>query len=710
MTYRQVVQDILADTPNASADFSDVANRPIGRPLIQYEETDWAFIKRLASMVGTQLIPDCTSPIPHFSFGAAPNRQQELNLTTYSILLDKRFYKMGGSAAGLYKPDFFCYIVSDTQYYQLGSQVLVEGRPLVICEQTGELCDGEITYTYKVGQPGLLCQREIRNEKLTGLHLSGTVSKTEYEVVNLKLDIDAGRDAGSYPFQWTPESGNIMYCMPKVGTRATLGIPDQDISEAVAITSPRVNGGDCPTMADPQMRLFTSEHGKRMALYPESIQFSGGLPNETLQIQLNQLDCILMESTKSIQLVAQLSIDISAPQVTMNSPQEVRTSRSQVQAQAKVGMIIPKGTGCGNPSTGGGDTVMLMQFQFDALGEQGVLCGTEFTEYPAYDDAPEEFDFSGWMVNILVGVAIAAVCVIGAVLTGGLLGAALFGAAMGAAAVTATIAIEDWNDGDVRGLGTAVGQIAFGATIGAAVGATGAYIMPYGTATIGTFAKFGVFSGAATRVATSGAMEHINSAERLGYVFNPLSMAADAFGGMLVGGISNYFRQGTAFPSQQMVNTYNTQQAAQQAAQAARIAQESAEQADDALKLNEPGTWTRANESMSPASRDYQKFVTGADEGMVYKVNGVKFDGFKNGVLLEAKGNYANFVNKKTGEFYSWFKGQDTLVNQARRQLSAANGTEIQWYFNDEVSLNAVRELFMDKSISGIGLNFLPMK
>lgn len=66
---------------------------------------------------------------------------------------------------------------------------------------------------------------------------------------------------------------------------------------------------------------------------------------------------------------------------------------------------------------------------------------------------------------------------------------------------------------------------------------------------------------------------------------------------------------------------------------------------------SEPGTWETVNEAMSQASRDYQRFVTGAEDGMVYKVNGVKFDGYKDGVLIEAKGNYSQFVNQTTGKF-----------------------------------------------------------
>ena len=62
----------------------------------------------------------------------------------------------------------------------------------------------------------------------------------------------------------------------------------------------------------------------------------------------------------------------------------------------------------------------------------------------------------------------------------------------------------------------------------------------------------------------------------------------------------------------------------------------------------EPGAWEKANESMSSFSRSYQRFVTGAEDCMVYKVNEVKFDGFKNNILIEAKGDYSKFVNKST--------------------------------------------------------------
>ena len=123
--------------------------------------------------------------------------------------------------------------------------------------------------------------------------------------------------------------------------------------------------------------------------------------------------------------------------------------------------------------------------------------------------------------------------------------------------VTATIAIEDRNDEEVRNTKAAVEQIACGGIAGAAIGYIGAYVMPFGVGTMGTQATFGVLSGATMRTATSGAMEHLDWVDRLGYVFNPLYIAEDAWGAAFVGALVNRSALGTAFPTPGRVNSYN---------------------------------------------------------------------------------------------------------------------------------------------------------
>jgi RHS repeat-associated protein len=116
------------------------------------------------------------------------------------------------------------------------------------------------------------------------------------------------------------------------------------------------------------------------------------------------------------------------------------------------------------------------------------------------------------------------------------------------------------------------------------------------------------------------------------------------------------------------------------------------------------GTWV--DESITGWSQraiEYQEYVTGVKAGKALEVNGVRFDGMKNNTLLEAKNGYDKWVRSKTGEFYNSFKGKQGLVDQARRQIEAAKGANIEWHFASEKTLNATKTLFEKNGItSGI--------
>ncbi|RKG81903.1 hypothetical protein D7W79_04015 [Corallococcus exercitus] len=120
-----------------------------------------------------------------------------------------------------------------------------------------------------------------------------------------------------------------------------------------------------------------------------------------------------------------------------------------------------------------------------------------------------------------------------------------------------------------------------------------------------------------------------------------------------------------------------------------------------------PGRWENASESMSEASRKYQAQITEAPAGKVYKVQEVKFDGFKMGVLLETKGpGYARFL--KDGSFRTWFRGADGMLEQAKRQFKAAKGTPIHWHFAEREVADAVRDLFRNEGLGTIKVVFTP--
>ncbi|WP_420386236.1 pre-toxin TG domain-containing protein [Roseivirga sp.] len=120
------------------------------------------------------------------------------------------------------------------------------------------------------------------------------------------------------------------------------------------------------------------------------------------------------------------------------------------------------------------------------------------------------------------------------------------------------------------------------------------------------------------------------------------------------------------------------------------------------------GRWIDAGESMSDAAASYQKQITGVDATKSFKLNGVKFDELADGgILLDAKSGMGNFVNKDGG-FHSWWKGADGLLNQANRQLKAADGAKIQWHFENKSVMEATQKLFKEQGIEGIELIHTP--
>ncbi|WP_275899107.1 Tox-REase-5 domain-containing protein [Pyxidicoccus caerfyrddinensis] len=150
---------------------------------------------------------------------------------------------------------------------------------------------------------------------------------------------------------------------------------------------------------------------------------------------------------------------------------------------------------------------------------------------------------------------------------------------------------------------------------------------------------------------------------------------------------------------------------------AALILQRARTASQGASPTGDPGRWGPAKESMSPRARHYQEQISGrsADEaywvgGMDTRSGGVKFDGFKDAMLLEAKGpGYANkFLDDLMPRVWFEKSGAKALVDQARRQLRAAEGMPIQWHIAEQKTAEAIQALFERNGVVGIDIVFTP--
>jgi hypothetical protein len=106
-----------------------------------------------------------------------------------------------------------------------------------------------------------------------------------------------------------------------------------------------------------------------------------------------------------------------------------------------------------------------------------------------------------------------------------------------------------------------------------------------------------------------------------------------------------------------------------------------------------PGRKMGVAENLSQQASRYQKQITGLSRGWAYVVNGVKFDGFRKGILLEAKGmGYASLLTKQDTRFgVAW-----RLIKQGQRQVRAFPGAAIEWHMAEKNAADITRQLFSD--------------
>lgn len=121
-----------------------------------------------------------------------------------------------------------------------------------------------------------------------------------------------------------------------------------------------------------------------------------------------------------------------------------------------------------------------------------------------------------------------------------------------------------------------------------------------------------------------------------------------------------------------------------------------------------PGQYEPRNHNMSERAAAYQEQVTGSPRGIEYVVDGVAFDGFRDGKLSDAKGpGYEQFLDEN-GEWKPFFKGADTLVDQARRQLAAAGDTPVEWVVAEEQAADAMERMLDAADITEIEITYVP--
>ena len=179
-TYMGIAGIVTADTEH-SACILPGSDMRTGGTLIQYQETDWRFLKRMASQLGLSLVPDTSYYYPRFYLGLPESEKRELGeIISCDLCFDGRYYAVSGKCL-VDREDFICYDVVTRTSLSLGDRVTYEGRELLVSRKKTELAGGEAIFTYRLAGNSYTWVPWEDNPDYTGMSFVGSIVGTQGE-------------------------------------------------------------------------------------------------------------------------------------------------------------------------------------------------------------------------------------------------------------------------------------------------------------------------------------------------------------------------------------------------------------------------------------------------------------------------------------------------------------------------------------------------
>lgn len=284
MTYYKLFRDRIDAYPHG--DFIDLmdAERPLSAFTLQYQESDWLFLQRMASRLGTGLIPEVTSDAPRFWLGTSRGQVKgRLEGANYTI---RRSTVAPGSRNKNQINTY--YEVEDSARYAPGDMVIFKNQEWSIHRATGTIAKGILTFVYELVPGAGLFYEEIYHPTLCGTAINGIVIDRANESVRLHFNMDAEPPTGStwfpYPTMYTA-NGVGWQCVAELGDTVQLYFPSANESEAYVIQALRKKGLTGDEIQQPERKLFHTRSGKKAKFDEKELALSS--QKDKLLIRLN---------------------------------------------------------------------------------------------------------------------------------------------------------------------------------------------------------------------------------------------------------------------------------------------------------------------------------------------------------------------------------------------------------------------------------------
>ena len=281
--------------------------------LIQYRETDWEFLKRMAAASGRCLVPDALQKGVRYTVGFPEGTGRDIPADHIRTRLDMREYmeKTRGGMTWLCTGDMQELVITDREICRIGDRMSYQGREYHICRIETAYRGGECLHTYHLRRKEALSPLPVPHGSITGCSFDASVTGVQRDRVQVEIAGDEwnARDGKAwfpYATVYSSPDGTGWYCMPEPGDSVRLHVPE---SEEDSFVMSAVHRETDAARQNPDYKSFKTKYGKEILFTPDSILMTN---NQGMMVEMNDSEGIMITSDRDIVVEAKENLTISS--------------------------------------------------------------------------------------------------------------------------------------------------------------------------------------------------------------------------------------------------------------------------------------------------------------------------------------------------------------------------------------------------------------
>ena len=308
-----ICQKITASYFQGYAECIEGAAEQMDSMMVQYQETDWEFLKRLVGREGLYIVPDTVKKGAQYTIGLPRGIKREMKTDRVKIRFHAQQYmeKVQNGMGYLQSADMAELELTDREVYQLGDRMSYSGREYFIYRMQTEYESGEYVHRYYWRTKNAIRPLPVYNNKVTGCSFDAIVTGVQKD----KVQVDIVRDewGGLDGKKWFPYStvyssadGTGWYCMPEVGDAVRLYVPDKEENSFIMSSVHRETD---KSRQNPDYKSFRNRYGKEILFTPDTIIMTN---NQGMMVELSDKEGINIVSDKDITIEAADNLTIAS--------------------------------------------------------------------------------------------------------------------------------------------------------------------------------------------------------------------------------------------------------------------------------------------------------------------------------------------------------------------------------------------------------------